>query len=300
MNLTDKRNCIEPAHEAISIARQCELIGLTRSSHYRPLSQAIESPENLALMAIIDEEYTAHPFYGSRKMRDVLRRMGYEVNRKRIQRLMRLMGIQSIAPKPNTSKAHPEHKVYPYLLKNMDITCVDQVWSTDITYIPLSGGFVYLVAVMDWFSRYVLSWEISINMETEFCVSALEVALRRHGQPEIFNTDQGAQFTSKAFTDTLKDAEVLISMDGRGRALDNVFIERLWRTVKYEEIYPKEYLSVEDLINSLKDYFKFYNNQRPHASLNGNTPGEVYVSCMKGVNLLENGSLRLPEVGLTH
>lgn len=195
---------------------------------------------------------------------------------------------------------HPEHKVYPYLLRNMGIVCVDQVWSTDITYIPFSGGFVYLVAVIDWFSRYVLSWEISINMETDFCVSALERAMRRYGLPEIFNTDQGAhQFTSKAFTDVLKDAEVLISMDGRGRALDNVFIERLWRTVKYEEIYPKEYLSVAELINSLNDYFKFYNNQRPHSSLNGNTPGEVYVNCMQG-NLLDNGSLRLLEVGLTH
>jgi len=174
MSLTDKRNCIEPTHDRISISRQCELIGLARSSHYRHSSQPVESPENLALMAIIDEEYTAHPFYGSRKMRDVLRRMGCNVNRKRIQRLMRLMGIQSIAPKPNTSKVHPEHKVYPYLLRNMDIMCVDQVWSTDITYIPFAGGFVYLVAVIDWFSRYVLSWEVSINMETDFCVSALE------------------------------------------------------------------------------------------------------------------------------
>lgn len=300
MSLTDKRNCIEPGHDRISIARQCELIGLPRSSHYRHSSQPVESPENLALMAIIDEEYTAHPFYGSRQMRAVLRRMGCKVNRKRIQRLMRLMGIQSIAPKPNTSKAHPGHKVYPYLLRNMDIICVDQAWSTDITYIPFSGGFVYLVAVIDWFSRYVLSWEISINMETDFCISALETAMRRYGRPEIFNTDQGAQFTSKAFTGVLKDAEVLISMDGRGRALDNVFIERLWRTVKYGEIYPKEYWSVAELVNSLKDYFKFYNNQRPHTSLNGNTPGEVYGNCTQGVNLLNNGSLRLPEVGLTH
>ena len=300
MSLTDKRNYIEPAHDRISIARQCELIGLSRSSHYRHTSQPVESLENLALMAIIDEEYTAHPFYGSRKMRDVLRRMGCKVNRKRIQRLMRLMGIQSIAPKPNTSKAHPDHKVYPYLLRNLDIMCVDQVWSTDITYIPFSGGFVYLVAVMDWYSRYVLSWEISINMENHFCLSALDSALRRYGQPEIFNTDQGSQFTSKAFTDALKDAEVLISMDGRGRALDNVFIERLWRTVKYEEIYPKEYSSVGELIDSLRDYFNFYNHERPHASLNGGTPGAVYTDCTQDVILFNDGSLCSPEVGLTH
>ncbi len=230
-------------------------------------------------MKIIDEEYTNHPFYGSRKMRDVLRRRGYRVNRKRIQRLMRKMGIQSIAPQPGTSTPHPEHKVYPYLLRNVYVLCPDQVWSSDITYIPLSGRFAYLVAVMDWFSRYVLSWEVSITMDKEFCLSALESALRRFGQPDIFNTDQGAQFTSKAYTDILKDNEVLISMDGRGRALDNVFIERLWRSVKYEEIYPKEYGSCVELIEGLREYFEFYNTSRPHASLRGKTPVEVYSGC---------------------
>ena len=233
-------------------------------------------------MKIIDEEYTKHPFCGSRKMRDALRRRGHRVNRKRIQRLMRMMGIQSIAPWPGTSRPHPEHKVYPYLLRNLEVRCPDQVWSSDITYIPLRGGFAYLVAVIDWFSRYVLSWEISVSMDKEFCLSALESALRCFGRPDIFNTDQGAQFTSKAYTDILKDNEVLISMDGRGRALDNVFIERLWRSVKYEEIYPKEYDSRSDLVAGLRDYFIFYNSNRPHASLGGRTLAEVYSGCARG------------------
>ena len=260
----------------MSITRQCELVGVSRSGYYRRTQGRRERPENILLMRIIDEEYTKYPFYGSRKMRDVLRRRGYPVNRKRVCRLMRKMGIQSIAPKPGTSKPHPEHKIYPYILRNLEVVCPDQVWASDITYLPVIGGFVYLVAVMDWFSRFVLSWEISITMEKEFCISALERALRRHGSPEIFNTDQGAQFTSKEFTDILKDNNVLISMDGRGRALDNVFIERLWRSVKYEEIYIREYTSVGDLTCSLKRYFDFYNHRRPHASLKGCTPGEVY------------------------
>lgn len=258
--------------------RQCELVGLPRSSYYKqPLQE--ETEENLKLMLLIDKEYTRYPFYGSRKIRDSLRRNGHMVNRKRIQRLMRKMGIQSIAPKPNTSKPHPEHKVYPYLLRNLDIVCPDQVWSTDITYVPFATGFVYLAAVIDWFSRYVLSWEISMDLEASFCISTLERALRVYGRPEIFNTDQGTQFTSRGFTDVLKGAEVSISMDGRGRALDNIFIERLWRSVKYEEIYIKEYRSVRELIQGLKVYFDFYNTQRPHASLGIKTPVEVYANC---------------------
>lgn len=276
----EKCACVDPDHKSISIMRQCELIGLPRSSYYRQPEIQEESNENLHFMRLIDEEYMNHPFYGSRKMRDVLLRQGYIINRKRVQRLMRKMGIQSIAPKPGTSKPHPEHKIYPYLLRHLSVIRPNQVWSTDITYIPLVGGFVYLVAVMDWFSRYVLSWEISVNMESEFCISALESAIRRYGRPEIFNTDQGAQFTCNAFTNILKENEVMISMDGRGRALDNVFIERLWRSVKYEEIYPKEYRSVRELIQSLKRYFDFYNIQRPHASLNRNTPSEVYSGCL--------------------
>ncbi len=259
--------------------RQCELVGLPRSSYYRHPGLQGETKENLALMLFIDKEYTKYPFYGSRKIRDSLRRKGYKVNRKRIQRLMRKMGIKSIAPQPDTSKSHPEHKVYPYLLRNLDIVCPDQVWSTDITYIPFATGFVYLAAVIDWYSRYVLSWEISMDLEASFCISTLERALRIYGRPEIFNTDQGTQFTSRGFTDVLMGADVQISMDGRGRALDNIFIERLWRSVKYEEIYINEYSSVNDLIQALKVYFDFYNTQRPHASLGIRTPAEVYANC---------------------
>ncbi len=242
-----------------------------------------ETVENLMIMRLIDKEYTLHPFYGSRKMRDHLRRQGHIVNRKRIQRLMRTMGIQSIAPKPNTSKKRLGHKIYPYLLKNLTILCPDQVWCTDITYIPLSGGFVYLTAVMDWYSRYVLSWEVSVTMDNSFCISALESALRTHGRPDIFNTDQGSQFTSKEFTNVLKDTEILISMDGKGRAMDNIFIERLWRSVKYEEIYLKEYASGEELMKSLNVYFDFYNNHRSHATFGGKTPADIYWGCMSKV-----------------
>ena len=279
MSVSEKRACIDPAHKSLSIQRQCELIDLPRSSYYREQKTAQESEENLALMRLIDEEYTRHPFYGSRQMRNYLRRQGHKVNRKRVQRLMQKMGIQSIAPKPNTSKPHPAHKIYPYLLRNLDIICPDQVWCSDITYIRLPGGFVYLTAVMDWYSRYVISWEISVTMDSDFCVSALESALRRHGRPEIFNTDQGAQFTSNDFTTTLLDQDIQISMDGKGRATDNIFIERLWRSVKYEEIYLKEYKTVNELIKSLKVYFDFYNNERSHSGLDDRTPAEVYWEC---------------------
>ncbi len=216
-----------------------------------------ESSENLELMRAIDKEYTDHPFYGSRQMRNVLRRQGYKINRKRVQRLMRRMGLPSVAPKPGTSKPHPGHKVYPYLLRNLVINHPDQVRCTDITYIRMSGGFVYLTAVMDWHSRFVLSWEVSVTMDTEFCVSALERSLRLYGTPEIFNTDQGAQYTSNEFTGILHDHGVKISMDGKGRAMDNIFIERLWRTVKYEEIYLKEYKTVSELKTALRTYFIF-------------------------------------------
>ncbi len=190
------------------------------------------------------------------------------------------MGIQSIAPGPYTSRAHPEHRIYPYLLRNLEIICPNQVWCSDITYVPMSGGFVYLVAIMDWYSRYVLSWEVSVTMDCEFCVSALDSAIRQYGSSEIFNTDQGSQFTSIDFTDTLKTADIQISMDGRGRAMDNIFIERLWRTVKYEEIYIKEYTSVESLRKSLASYFVFYNTERPHASLDDKNPIDIYERCL--------------------
>lgn len=228
-------------------------------------------------MRMIDEIYTRHPFYGSRRITAQLNRDGRQWNRKRIQRLMRLMGIQGIAPGPNTSKGHLEHKVYPYLLRGMEINKVNQVWSTDITYIPMTKGFMYLVAVIDWYSRYVLSWALSNTMETTFCVEALEQALAVN-TPMIFNTDQGVQFTSQAFTQTLLDKDIQISMDGRGRALDNIFVERLWRTVKYENIYLNEYQSVTDLRSGLKCYFDFYNQERLHQSLNYQTPAEVYLS----------------------
>ncbi len=254
-----KRQCIEPEHRQLSVARQCELIGLSRSSYYRHDKVGTESEENLALMRLIDEEYTRHPFYGSRKLRNWLRRQGYKVNRKRVQRLMRRMGLVSIAPKPNTSLAAKAHKVYPYLLRGLEIDHPNQVWCSDITYVRLARGFVYLTAVMDWHSRYVLSWEVSVTMEEDFCVSALESALRRHGHPQIFNTDQGAQYTGEAFTGTLKREGIRISMDGKGRCTDNIMIERLWRSVKHEEVYLKEYESVAALIQALKLYFRFYN-----------------------------------------
>lgn len=280
MSMAEKRSCIDTSHESLSIGRQCELIELPRSSYYRKSSLDKESDENLTLMRLVDKEYTKHPFYGSRKMRNYLCRLGYKINRKRVQRLMRKMGLQSIAPKPNTSKPHPEHKKYPYLLRKLEITCPNQVWCSDITYIPLPGGFVYLTAVMDWYSRYVLSWEVSVTMDSSFCVSSLESAFRGYGRPEIFNTDQGVQYTSNDFTSTVLDNNVLLSMDGKGRCMDNIFIERLWRSVKYEEVYLKDYDSVSDLIKSLKVYFKFYNNERTHSALGGMTPAEIYGGCM--------------------
>jgi len=276
MTIEEKKQRIQPTHPKLSIQKQCELIGLPRSSYYREGLAGQETPENLEIMRLIDNEYTAHPFYGTRQMRNVLRRKGYKVNRKRVQRLMRKMGIQSIAPKPNTINYHPQHKIYPYLLRNFDVTRADQVWCSDLTYIRLAGGFVYLTAVMDWHSRYVLSWELSITMDHEFCVSALERALRCHGSPDIFNTDQGSQYTSHEFTKVLKDKGIKISMDGKGRAMDNIFIERQWRSVKYEEIYVNEFQSVEQLRKSLKKYFDFYNHERPHQSFDAQPPAEIY------------------------
>ena len=268
---------IEPNHSKISIKRQCELVSLPRSSYYREPAAGQETAENLALMRLIDEEYLSRPFYGTRKMRDYLNRLGYPVCRKRVRRLMRKVDLFSVAPKPNTSRPGTAHQVYPYLLRGLKIDRPNQVWCTDITYIRLHGGFVYLVAVMDWYSRRVLSWEVSATMDDSFCVSALERALRLHPKPEIFNTDQGAQFTGKAFTDTLKSAGIEISMDGKGRALDNIMIERLWRSVKYEEIFLNEYPNADALRKSLRKYFHFYNTKRPHQSFEGATPEEVYL-----------------------
>jgi len=271
---------IDVAHPVLTISRQCELIGLPRSSYYREPEAGTESKENLQLMRLIDEEFMRHPFLGSRKMRDYLRRNGYKVNRKRVQRLMRIMGLESVAPKPNTSVSNKQHKVYPYLLRHLEIKQPNQVWCTDLTYIRLKGGFVYLVAMMDWYSRKVLSWELSNTMDSEFCVSALERAIRLYGKPEIFNSDQGSQFTSEVFTKVLKDNGIKISMDGKGRWMDNVFIERLWRSVKYEDVYLQEYPSVNDLRQGLKRYFHYYNFERTHQALKGATPAEIYTCIM--------------------
>jgi putative transposase len=276
MSVKEKKAMITPNHSKLSIQKQCELIHLPRSSYYGKTDPAIETEENLQLMALIDQEYTRHPFLGSRKLRDYLRRQGHQVNRKRIQRLMQTMGIMSVAPKPNTSLGNKAHPVYPYLLRDLTIDHANQVWCTDISYIKLRGGFVYLVAVMDWYSRKVLSWELSNTMESSFCVSALERAIRLYGTPDIFNTDQGAQFTSEAFTRVLKQHQIKISMDGKGRWMDNVFIERLWRSVKYEDIYLKEYKSAEELRSGLKKYFQYYNHERTHQSHGILTPAEVY------------------------
>ena len=253
--------------------RQCELVGLPRSSwYYQPTA---ESAEDLELMRLLDEQYTRTPFFGSRRMKIALGEQGWEVNRKRVQRLMRRMGLEAIYAKPRLSDPAPGHRIYPYLLRGVKIERPNQVWSTDITYIRLRGGFVYLVAILDWYSRYVLAWEVSVTLDTSFCLSALDWALRT-AKPEIFNSDQGAQFTSEDFTGRLKDQGIPISMDGRGRALDNVFVERLWRTVKYEEVYLKDYSGVPDAIGSLSRYFPFYNHERPHQSLGYRTPAAVY------------------------
>jgi putative transposase len=263
------------------MSRQCELVGLARSSLY--YSPSGDNAEDLDLMRRIDEQYTRTPFYGSRKMTFELNKPGgkVKVNRKRVQRLMRRMGLEAIYPKPRLSNPTPGHQIYPYLLRGVKIERPNQVWSTDITYIRLRGGFIYLVAVIDWYSRYVLSWEVSVTMDTSFCVSALDWALKDATTPEIFNSDQGAQFTSDEFTNRLKDRGIKISMDGRGRALDNVFVERLWRSVKWEEVYLKDYSDVADAIRNLSLYFHFYNHQRPHQSLNYRTPAAVYFGVRK-------------------
>jgi putative transposase len=257
----------------LSVRRQCELLGLSRSSlYYEPGGEAAE---DLRLMRRIDEQYTARPFYGSRRMTIWLNEQGEEVNRKRVQRLMRLMGLEAIYPKPRLSLAGKGHRIYPYLLRGVKVERRDQVWSTDITYVPMPTGFMYLAAVIDWYSRYVIAWRLSNTLDGSFCLEMLEDALRG-GRPEIFNTDQGVQFTAAAFSGRLESAGVAVSMDGRGRALDNVFVERLWRSVKYEDIYIQGYDTVPGLHHGLAKYFAFYNDERPHPSLDYRTPAAVY------------------------
>jgi len=269
---------IEPDHPDLSIARQCALIGLSRSSYYHTPC-GVESEQNLKYMRLIDEQYLRTPFFGSRQMTRWLVNQGHAVNRKRVQRLMRTMGIQATVPGPHTSQPHPSHKIYPYLLQDMELQGANLVWSTDITYIPMPSGFMYLAAIIDWYSRYVIAWELSNTLDHLFCVRMLEDALQ-YAHPVIFNTDQGSQFTSTEFTRCLLAREILISMDGRGRALDNVFIERLWRSLKYEEIYLNDYDSVLQLYQGLTHYFQFYNQERPHSALGGRTPAQVHYAEM--------------------
>lgn len=267
---------IEPNHPKLSIRRQCGLIGLNRSTFY--WQSASESPLNLALMQLIDEEYTRAPFYGYRKMTARLRDPhGYQVNHKRVARLMGIMGLQAIYPQPQTTVAHPQHRKYPYLLRSLKIDRPNQVWAADITYIPLPGGFMYLVAIMDWYSRYVLTWRLSNTLDGAFCLAALREALN-HAQPEIFNTDQGVQFTAHEFIHTLEAVHVRISMDGRGRVFDNIFVERLWRSVKQENVYIKGYETVPALFTGLGDYFHLYNYERPHQSLGYCTPIDIQLA----------------------
>jgi putative transposase len=255
------------------VAQQCALVGLARSSwYYQPRPVAATTQE---LLDRLDEQYTRTPFYGTRRMTAWLRSAGCRVNRKRVRRLLQLLGLEAIYPKPHTSTPAPGHRLYPYLLRGVPITHVDQVWSADITYIRLAQGWVYLVAILDWYSRYVVAWEVSNSLDSAFCLTTLERALAQ-ARPSIFNTDQGSQFTSLEFTGRLRDADVRISMDGRGRALDNIFVERLWRTVKYEEVYLKGYETVPVATRSLGDYFRFYNEERLHQALAYRTPAAVY------------------------
>ena len=264
------------------MVRQCELAGVSRATVYAQRASKPTGEQDLELLRLIDEQYTRRPFYGSRKMVTFLKTCGHRGNRKRVQRLMRILGLAGMAPGPNTSRPHPQHKVYPYLLRGVVITKPNQVWSTDITYIRLAHGFAYLVAVIDWYSRKVLSWRISNTLDTAFCVDCLEEALQRYGNPEIFNTDQGCQFTSERFTGVLKAHGIAISMDGRGRALDNIFVERLWRSVKYEDVYLKGYSNTMELMIGLAEYFVFYNGERPHQSLGNLTPNAVYATASGG------------------
>lgn len=280
---------VEPQQAKISLRRQCQLLGLHRSGLY--YKAAGESSENLQLMRLLDEQYTRYPFYGVPKMTEWLRQEGYQVNEKRVRRLLRLMGLMAIYRKPRLSQPAQGAQIYPYLLRGVRIERVDQVWSTDITYVRLWQGFIYLVAIMDWYSRYVLAWEVSVSLDSSFCVSALERALRK-AKPEIFNTDQGAQFTSQAFREKLLVEGIQISMDSRGRALDNIFVERLWRSVKYEEIFLKDYRNVGEAIKGLRSYFQFYNGERIHQSLNYQTPEAVY---RKGAKTGSGNHLKLTE-----
>ena len=290
LTLEQKRKAVESGHKKVPVYRQCELLGLNRSSLYYKTSG--ETPYNEQLMKLIDKQYIETPFYGIDKMTAWLRRQGHYVNHKRVRRLMRQMGLEAVYPRRKRSLSIParQHTIYPYLLRDVQITGPDQVWSADITYIRMYRGWLYLMAVMDWFSRYVLSWEVSVTLESEFCISALKRALSI-GRPEVFNTDQGSQFTSDDFTEVLLEAGIQVSMDGKGRTFDNIFVERLWRTVKVEEVYLRDYQTVTEAAYNLGRYFDFYNNDRLHQSLGYHSPAEVY-----GVAVGTPVALRAPSV----
>jgi putative transposase len=276
MSRTDRLKMIARPHTQFTIQEQCAMLKVPRSTLYYKPEPA--NDDELKLMRRIDEIFTKWPFYGSRRLVAELRGEGYVVNRERVRRLMRVMGIEAIYPKPNTSRKHPQHKIYPYLLKNLAIDRSNQVWCADITYIPMKQGWVYLVAVMDWFSRRVLAWRLSITMETDFCITALQEALDTYGAPEIFNTDQGVQFTAASFIETLEASGVRISMDGKGRFLDNIFIERLWRSLKYEEVFTHAYASVAEAHLSIGAWLTFYNDERKHQALGYCTPKEIFAA----------------------
>ena len=280
MSVDRRRQMIEVNHSQLSLVRQCDLVSMARLSYYyRPKA---ESEFNLELMRLMDVQYLKTPWYGSRQMSRFLRRQGHWVNRKRIRRLLRKMGLVAVAPAPNTSRRHPRHAVYPYLLRGLDITQPDQVWCADVTFIPMAQGFLYLVAIMDWASRRLLSWRLSNSLEADFCVEALQQAIEKYGCPSIFNTDQGSQFTSTDWIDELKANDIKISMDGKGRWMDNVFIERLWRSLKYECVYLNAFDDMKDAKEKLNDWIEYYNHERHHSSLNDRTPNEAY----EGIELL--------------
>ena len=293
MSRIRRRKMVGPHHPRLSVARQCRLVGISRSTYYYEARE--ESDLNLELMRVIDEQFLETPFYGSRQMTRWLRRQGYQVGRKRIRRLMRLQGLEAVYQKPRTTIPHPEHRVYPYLLRELEIERPNQVWCTDLTYIPLRRGFLYLVAVQDWASRKVLSWRLSNTMDVSFCVEALQEALDRYGPPEIFNSDQGCQFTSLEFTQTLKDAEVKISMDGKGRWMDNVFIERLWRSLKYECVYLHDFSTGSEARAVIQWWIDLYNARRPHSSLGGLTPDEAYQNLPRSADSALRSSAALSE-----
>ena len=274
MSRAERRALVERENPRLAISQQCRLLAVSRSSIYRRLAEV--SAEDRAIMALIDRQYLVRPYYGSRQMAAWLATQGHLVNRKRVQRLMRRMGLVAIYQRPNTSKPAVAHKVYPYLLGGLAIERVNQVWCSDVTYIPMARGFLYLVVIMDWVSRAVLAWRLANTLGADFCVDALEEALARYDRPEIFNTDQGSQFTSDDFTDTLKRHEIAISMDGRGRCIDNIFVERLWRSLKYEEVYLHAYATVAEAKAGIGAWLRFYNDERQHQSLGYRTPRQIY------------------------